>query len=46
MSFSALCLLVVAASALADPPSFRKGMWEFKRTVEGQSTGGKPATLC
>lgn len=45
MSYAALCLLVVAASALADLPPLRKGMWEFKRTVEGQGAGGKPVTL-
>lgn len=45
--FGALAILgcVSLAALAADLPSFRKGMWEFKRTVEGQGAGGKPVTL-
>ena len=44
----ATVLLLASASFTAfagDPPTFRKGMWEFNRTVEGQGTGGKPVTM-
>ncbi len=41
----ALSLLVATTASAADLPSFRKGMWEFNRTVAGQSTGGKNTTL-
>ena len=41
-----LLLPAVSFTALAgDPPTLRKGMWEFNRTVEGQGAGGKPITL-
>ena len=45
--FSALAILscLSLAALAADPPSFRKGMWEFTRTVEGQGAGGKPVKL-
>lgn len=41
----ALSLLLATTASAADMPSFRKGMWEFNRTVAGQSTGGKNTTL-
>lgn len=41
----ALSLPVATAASAAVLPSFRKGMWEFNRTVAGQSAGGKSATL-
>lgn len=28
-----------------DPPAFRKGMWEFQRTLPGQGAGGKDAEI-
>jgi hypothetical protein len=40
-----LSLLLPAAAGAGDLPAFRKGMWEFNRTVEGQDAGGKAATL-
>jgi hypothetical protein len=33
------------AAFASDPPAFRKGMWQFTRTVEGQGAGGKPVTM-
>jgi hypothetical protein len=39
-------LVAVSAPALADDlPAFKPGMWEFKRTIEGQGAGGKPQNL-
>lgn len=38
--------LCLASSVLAaDLPTFRKGLWEFHRTVEPQAAGGKPTTI-
>lgn len=43
---AAALALLLATPALADEiPAFRKGLWEFNRTVEGQGQGGKPATM-
>lgn len=37
---------MVSAAALADElPVLTPGMWEFKRTVEAQGTGGKPMNV-
>lgn len=41
----ALTLLVATATAAADLPTFRKGMWEFNRTVAAQGSDGKDTTL-
>jgi len=40
--------IAIAGSVAAhaeDFPFLRQGMWEFKRTVEGQGTGGKPENI-
>jgi hypothetical protein len=39
----ALCLTSVTFAA--DHPSFRKGLWEFNRTIEPQVPGGKATTM-
>jgi hypothetical protein len=41
----ALSLSLSAIAFAAELPPFRKGMWEFNRTVDGQGPGGKPATM-
>jgi hypothetical protein len=41
----AVSLSVSAVAFGAELPPFRKGMWEFNRTVDGQGPGGKPATM-
>jgi hypothetical protein len=35
----------LAAVAATDFPPLKKGMWEFKRTVDSQGAGAKPANL-
>jgi len=38
--------ITVSFTALAeDLPTFKPGMWEFKRTVEGEGAGDKPMKL-
>lgn len=34
-----------SAAAATELPSFRKGMWEFKRTIEGQGSTGKGTAM-
>jgi hypothetical protein len=42
----AVALFGTLSMALAaDPPAFRRGLWEFKRTVETQGASAKPVTL-
>jgi uncharacterized protein DUF3617 len=42
--FVALVLTCLAMTAMAgDPPVFRKGLWEFNRTVD--AGGGQPLTM-
>lgn len=41
----ALSLLAVTAASAGDLPTFRKGLWEFNRTVAAQNVGGKGTTL-
>jgi len=38
-----LCLSTVALAA--ELPAFRKGTWEFHRTVDGQDSSAKPTTM-
>jgi ABC-type transport system involved in cytochrome bd biosynthesis fused ATPase/permease subunit len=38
-----LCLFAIALAA--ELPPFRKGMWEFHRTVDAQDSSAKPTTM-
>lgn len=41
----ALQVGIPSAAAAAELPSFRKGVWEFKRTIEGQGSTGKGTAM-
>jgi hypothetical protein len=41
----ALSLCVSAVALAAELPAFRKGTWEFHRTVDGQDSSAKPTTM-
>ena len=40
-----MCVTFSAAALADDVPTFRKGQWEFKRTLVGQGTGGKDVEM-